>query len=162
MDEASKKTLLRTVPYGLYAATTLKEGGDHHVFILSWFTQTSFDPPLVACGVHKEGNAYQALHGEPGKPLTVNLLAEDQKDLAGEILKKPSFEADTVAGAPYEVGKNGCAALPETLGALELETVEEAGLDGDHAVFICRVTEARTFREGAPLTHANTGWHYGG
>lgn len=162
MDETAKKTLLRTVPYGLYAATTRRPDGEHHIFLLSWFTQVSFDPPLVACGVHKEGKGYASLTGDPGRPMAVNLLGDDQKPLGEALLKKPGFEEDTVAGTPYELAKNGCAILPETLGALELEVVEEAAEDGDHALFICQVTDAHLFEEGQPLTHTNTGWHYAG
>jgi allophanate hydrolase subunit 1 len=39
---------------------------------------------------------------------------------------------------------------------------DEAAAEGDHGLFVCEVVAAHTFRDGDPLTHANTGWKYAG
>ncbi len=160
MDEDAKTTLLRTIPYGLYIACTRGPEGDHHAFLLSWVTQASFEPPLVVCCVNTESTAYQHLTGERPR-MVVNLLADDQKPLATTVLQGARFTSDEMSGEPYKEAENGCAILPSTLGALELHVVDEAH-QGDHAVLVCQVHQAHTFREGEPLTHETSGWTYAG
>lgn len=161
MDEAAKKTQLRSVPYGLYVGCTRGDDGDH-AFLLSWFTQTSFKPPMVAIGVHRESRAYTHLtEGEPGV-IAVSLLGDDQQPFATEVLKGKAIDGDAIAGRPAKRGANGCIVVPDCLGALELEVLEETRAGGDHALFVCKVTEAHAFRDGSILTHEKTGWHYGG
>lgn len=161
MDQAAKKRLLRTVPYGLYVATTKGDDGEH-AFLLSWVTQCSFDPPLVVCCVHREARAYKHLTAAPRAPLAVSVLGVEQQAFATEVLKGHAIEGETIVGEPIRRAKNGCVMVPSCLGALELEVVQEASQEGDHAAFVCRVTEAHAFREGAPMTHESTGWKYGG
>lgn len=159
MDEKAKKKLLRVIPYALYAACTRGPTGEHHVFLLSWVTQASFEPPLVVCCVHRESRAHKELLDS--HVLTLNLLGADQKPFATEILKHAPFTKEDVAGQRFREGANGCAHVTSTLGAIELKVLERVSR-GDHSVFVCEVTDAHAFREGEPLTHENTGWHYGG
>lgn len=160
MDGEAKTSLLREFPYGLFAACTeAPEGGDH-VFLLSWVTQASFDPPLLACCVHRDSTAHDHL-AEPGRPIAVNLLGEDQADLARELLEGPEFGPDEVATTPYKRASNGCALLVETLGALE-GTVRSVAGGGDHDVLVVEVEEAHRFREGDVLTHDSSGMTYAG
>lgn len=161
MDEDAKKTLLRSIPYGLYVACTRSPDGDHHAFLLSWVTQASFKPPLVVCCVHTDSTAYQHLTSEDGAPLAVNLLTADQQPFATAVLQGASFEDGKVGDETYKEAASGCALIPSTLGALEVAVVDEVA-HGDHAVFVCEVTDAHRFREGEPLTHETTGWTYGG
>lgn len=161
MDEDAKTTLLRSIPYGLYAACTQGPEDEHHAFLLSWVTQASFDPPLLACCVHTESTAYKHLTQEPDAPMAINLLAEGQKPFGTAILQGAEFDDGQVGDEPYKEAANGCALIPSTLGALEVTVVDEVA-HGDHAVFVCEVTDAHRFREGDPLTHESTGWTYGG
>ena len=50
MDEAAKKTVLRSFPYGLYAVT-VAHGGEEHGMTANWVTQASFEPPMVVVAV---------------------------------------------------------------------------------------------------------------
>lgn len=160
MDQGTKKTLLRDLPYGLFAACTRSDEGEDHVFLLSWVTQASFDPPLLACCVHTESRAHEHL-SEPGSPLVINLLAADQEELARSILGGPAFEEEQVAGSPVKQASNGCALLVDTLGALEARVVDVAE-GGDHDVFIVEIEDVHRFREGELLTHESSGMVYAG
>ena len=51
MDDNSKKTALRMIPYGLYVMTVEDEDGRISVATVNWVTQASFKPPLLAVGV---------------------------------------------------------------------------------------------------------------
>lgn len=161
MDQAAKKQLLRTIPYGLYAACTRGDDGDQNIFILSWVTQASFDPPLMVACVHKESRAYEHLTAGEREPIAINLLGDDQAALATEILKGAEFHEGQVAGTPYQPAANGCAALPETLGVIEAEVIDEAS-GGDHAILVLELTQATVFRSGEPLTHETSGMKYAG
>ncbi len=49
MNEDSKKTALRMIPYGMYVLTTKSgQGEDVDAATVNWVTQTSFSPPLIA------------------------------------------------------------------------------------------------------------------
>jgi flavin reductase (DIM6/NTAB) family NADH-FMN oxidoreductase RutF len=160
MDEAVKTSLLRDLPYGLFAACTQSPEGEDHVFLLSWVTQASFEPPLLACGVHTDSQAHDHLAQE-GAPIAINLLAEDQADLATALLEGPAFGEDEVADTPYKEAANGCAILPETLGAIEARVVDVAE-GGDHDVLIVEITDAHRFGDGELLTHESSGMTYAG
>ena len=77
MDPAAKKHALRLVPYGLYLAGSRHADGHAAVSLVSWFTQTSFDPPLVVLGMHREGEAFKGVK-ETGV-LAVSLLGAGQR-----------------------------------------------------------------------------------
>lgn len=160
MDQDTKKRLLRELPYGLFAACTRGADGDHHVFLLSWVTQASFSPPLLACGVHTESTAYRHLT-EEDSPLTINLLGEGQAELARRILEGLSFEEGEVDGTEYKEAANGCALLTQTLGAIEADvrSVTEAG---DHDVIVVEVEDVHRFRDGDLLTHQTADMTYAG
>lgn len=161
MDEDAKADLLGTIPYGLYAACTRSPEGEPHAFLLSWMTQASFSPPLVTCCVHTDSTAYTHLTAEDGAPMAINLLGDDQKPFATRVLQGAAFEDGEVGEESYKEATNGCALIPSSLGALEVTVVDEV-VHGDHAVFVCEITDAHAFRGGDPLTHENTGWSYSG
>lgn len=160
MDQGTKQQLLRAVPYGLFAACTRSPEGEDHVFLLSWVTQASFEPPLLACGVHEESRAHEHL-AEEGAPIAINLLGEQQAELARKLLEGPSFEDDEVAGTPRKQGANGCSLLPETLGAIEARVLDVME-GGDHDVVLVEITDVHRFREGELLTHETSGMTYAG
>jgi flavin reductase (DIM6/NTAB) family NADH-FMN oxidoreductase RutF len=160
MDEETKKHLLRDLPYGLFAACTKSPEGEDHVFLLSWVTQASFEPPLLACCVHAESQAHDHL-AEEGRPIAINLLADDQEELARTLLEGPAFEDDEVADTPYKEGANGCALLPETMGAIEARVVSVTE-GGDHDILLVEIEDVHRFREGEILTHESSGMTYAG
>ena len=161
MDAAAKKHALRLVPYGLYLAGSRHADGHTAVSLVSWFTQTSFDPPLVVLGMHREGEALKGVK-ETGV-LAISLLGAEQKDLV-----KPFFKhvvvADGKAGPlPVLVGAaTGCPMLPDLPAALELQVREVHEL-GDHATVILEVVDAHVFhKQMGAIDHKSAGLHYAG
>lgn len=161
MDPAAKKHALRLVPYGLYLAGSRHADGHTAVSLVSWFTQTSFDPPLVVLGMHKEGEAFKGV--KQTGVLAVSLLGASQKDLV-----KPFFKhvvvADGKAG-PLAVAlgpATGCPLLPELPASLELKVRQVLEL-GDHATVLFEVVAAHVHhKEMAALDHKAAGLHYAG
>ena len=158
MDEAAKKVALRMVPYGLYVGGAGHEGRVH-AFLLSWFSQSSFKPPLVMAAIRHESHAH-AMVAAAGV-FSVNLLDKGQKDVAASFLKHAVVEGDRLSGHRYQLGKTGCPILDEAAAWLECKVVDRVPR-GDHEVFVAQVVEAGVRRPGDALGHADTGWHYGG
>ncbi|HVL86933.1 MAG TPA: flavin reductase family protein [Candidatus Thermoplasmatota archaeon] len=158
MDAAAKKLLLRKIPFGLYVCGA-RQGDRVHAFLLSWFTQASFDPPLVALGVKRDGRAHDMLLSD--RAFVVNFLGSDQKQLAVDFLKTAVASGGTISGHPWTPGKNGAPVLDEVPGYLEGRILHHFE-HGDHTVMIGEVTEAAVRRGFDLLTGEQTGWKYGG
>jgi flavin reductase (DIM6/NTAB) family NADH-FMN oxidoreductase RutF len=161
MDAAAKKHALRLVPYGLYLAGSRHADGRKVVSLLSWFTQTSFEPPLVAVGMHREGEAFKGVQ-ETGV-LALNLLGAGQKDLVKPFFKH--VEAKDGKAGPLTV-RDGpatqCPLLPDLPASLELRHRQTLEL-GDHATVLFEVVGAHLHHpEMKALDHASAGLHYAG
>lgn len=161
MDEAAKKHALRLAPYGLYLAGARHADDAKTVSLVSWFTQTSFDPPLVALGMHKESSAYQAVM-ETGV-LSLNVLGAGQEDVLKKFFKHVDVEEGSVAGLTYTDGPaTGCPILTDLPAALELERRDVSDI-GEHATVIFEVVEAHVHdQEAKALSHEMAGLHYAG
>lgn len=166
MDEAAKKKALRMIPYALYLmgvrnAQVKDPASDLNVFVASWVTQVSFKPPMLVVGVKRDARSNAMV--KESRVFTLNLLAGDQKDLAARFFKDVPVTETEMAGLRYERGaETGCPVFPDL--PAHVECVVEHVYDGenDHSVVVARVVGAGHRREAGPLTHAETGWHYGG
>lgn len=161
MDALVKKHALRLVPYGLYLAGAKHADGHLSVSLVSWFTQTSFDPPLVVLGMHRESEAFKAV-GETGV-LALNLLGATQKDLVKSFYKHVEVKdgkAGPLAATPGAT--TGCPVLPDLPASLELR--KRQVLDGgDHATVLFEVVDAHVHhKDMKALDHATAGLHYAG
>ncbi len=166
MDEAAKKQALRMVPYGLYLigvrrAEVKDVATDVNAFIGSWLTQVSFKPPMVAIGVRRDAHSLEMI--KESKVFSVNVLAADQKAFATVFFKDLKVTDTEMSGNAYTRGAlTGCPIITETPASFECEVVHVYEGDNDHAVVVGKVVDAVARKEAAPLTHAETGWHYGG
>lgn len=160
MDAAAKKHALRLVPYGLYLAGTRREDGTKQVSLVSWFTQTSFDPCLVVVGMHREGAAFTAVQ-ETGV-MALNILGEDDAETLKGFYKHVDV-ADGKAGAlDVTYGETDCPMLPALPATVELKLVEITE-GGDHAACIFEVVEAHVHDDSKKaLSHEMCGLHYAG
>ncbi len=161
MDPAAKKHALRLVPYGLYLAGSRHADGHTAVSLVSWFTQTAFDPPLVALGMHREGEAFKGVK-ETGV-LALSLLGAGQKDLVKPFFKHVAV-ADGKAG-PLAVRPGpatGCPLLTDLPASVELKQRHTLEL-GDHATVVFEVVDAHVHHKDlAALDHKTAGLHYAG
>src|SRR3989442_11873763 len=82
MDEAAKKTVLRSFPYGLYAVT-VAHGGEEHGMTANWGTQASFEPPMVVVAVEDTSKTIDPIRHAPHFGL--KLLHEGQRDLSRQL-----------------------------------------------------------------------------
>lgn len=161
MDPAAKKHALRLVPYGLYLAGSRHADGHTAVSLVSWFTQTAFDPPLVVLGMHKEGEAFKGVK-ETGV-LAVSILGAAQKDLVKPFFKHVVVEAGKAGPLAVALGAaTGCPVLPDLPASLELKVRQTLEL-GDHATVVFEVVDAHVHHKDlAALDHKTAGLHYAG
>jgi flavin reductase (DIM6/NTAB) family NADH-FMN oxidoreductase RutF len=161
MDAAAKKHALRLVPYGLYLAGSRHADGHTAVSLVSWFTQTSFDPPLVVLGMHREGEAFKGVQ-ETGV-LALNLLGATQKDWVKPFYKHVAVEGGKAGPLAVRMGEaTGCPLLPDLPASLELKVRQVLEL-GEHATVVLEVVDAHVHhKELAALDHKTAGLHYAG
>ena len=156
MDEASKKTALRMIPYGMFVLTSKsKEGKDVGEATVNWVTQTSFSPPLVAVGVKADSGTHQ--HIKDTGVFAMNVISKDQIDLAFNFFKSHERGGDTIGGEAFTAG-------PETSRPLlgnSLAWWESKVALGDHTLFVGEVLEAGDRNEDPTILMRGHNLNYG-
>lgn len=138
MDADAKKTVLRMIPYGLYILTG-EANGEVAAASVSWVTQVSFKPPLVAVGVKADSGPH-AIIKEAGA-FAVNILGKSDEAMAHTFFKHAVREGNTVSGEPFHTGETGAPILDNAPACFECKLVETVEM-GDHSVFIGEVVGA--------------------
>ena len=149
MDDATRKTALRMIPYGIYVLTARGADGTLYAATVNWVTQTAFAPPMVVVGVKADSGAYAGLK-EAGQ-FVLNMLGKDQKGAAFTFFKPAEVADGAISGEPYRNAANGAPILENAVAAVECRLVELVE-KGDHHVVIAEVTEAHVHKqpEGRP------------
>jgi flavin reductase (DIM6/NTAB) family NADH-FMN oxidoreductase RutF len=158
MDANTKKQVLRTFTYGLYAISCADEG-EVNAFTANWLSQASFDPPLLMVSVENVTRSLpMILHSGI---FTVNVLRSGDRELAGKLGKSALKFPDKLAGIDYEIGANGCPILHDALAWVACE-VRHSVPSGDSTVIIAEVVDTGMLAEGAALTMAEAGFRHAG
>lgn len=158
MDAAAKKDLLRRLPFGLFAVT-VSDGETTNAFTANWLTQAAFEPPMIMVAVENAGRSIDMIRASG--VFAVNLLGEDQRDLAGQLGRSFARNPQKLAGVPQHAAPNGCPILAEALGWLTCRVNGETPA-GDHTVFVAEITDAGILRDGPILTMRTAGFRYSG
>src|SRR5690348_17771392 len=99
MNEDAKKKLLRMIPHALYLLTSKAEG-KVTASTVSWVTQASFQPPLVAVGLKKDSNTFEVVKKAQG--FVLNFLGKEQKEVAQKFFKHVEPEGKHLAGEIFQ------------------------------------------------------------
>lgn len=158
MDNAIAKKTLRMFSYGLYIVTSAAEG-DVGAFTANWVGQVAFEPRMVAVSVENDAHALDVIR--KGGVFAVNILEQDQRELAGQFGRATAKVGNKLEGYTYSAGSTGSPILSETVGSVECRVVLENPV-GDHVLFVGEVVDAHLNREGEPLTMRNAGFRYSG
>src|SRR5713226_8072883 len=108
LDPNTKKQVLRTFTYGLYAVSCANEG-EVNIFTANWLTQVSFDPPLLAVSVENASKSLPMILRS--RVFIVNVLRSGARELAGKLGKSALKQPDKLGGIGYDIGANGCPIL---------------------------------------------------
>ena len=158
VDEAAKKSALRMIPYGLFVAGTAADG-KVDAFAVTWLTQASFDPPLVALAIRVGTLPYEMV--SQGRVFSVTVLTSGQKELAARFFRHIEPHDGKFGDAPYVLTTDGCPVLADGLAWWQCRVVDVLA-KGDHHLFLGEVVDAGVLRDGQPLSLRETGFSYGG
>ena len=158
MDPATKKKVLRTFTYGLYAVSCASEG-EVNVFTANWLTQVSFEPPLIAVSVENTSKSLPMILRS--RVFTVNVLRSGSRELAGKLGKSALQHPEKLSGVEYDLGANGCPILHEALAWIACE-VRNTAPAGDSTLIVAEVVDVGILGEGQALTMAEAGFRHAG
>lgn len=139
MDENSKKTALRMIPYGIYVLTARSDDGAIGAATVNWVTQTAFAPPLIVVGVKADSGAYATLKNSGS--FALNMLGKGQQGLAFAFFKPADVDGNRISGEPFELGSTGAPLLENAQAAVECK-VTEIVEQGDHHIVVGEVVDA--------------------
>ena len=158
LDLEAKKVLLRKIPHGLFICG-VRDGEEINGFTASWVTQGSFNPPLVVISVRSDGSSHEIIKNT--RMFSLNMLREDQKDLAAVFFKPQKGLGGRFESTKYHFGELGLPVLDDAIGAVECQLIGEV-IHGDHSVFVAEVKHAKLIKDSKGLELSSTGWNYGG
>jgi len=159
MDPATKKTVLRSFTYGLYAITA-KHGDELSAMTVNWITQSSFEPPLIALAVESDSHSHKVI--EAAGAFAVNVYETGEREFAGGLGRTYAKHPDKLDGLDTKPGPvTGSPLLNNALAWVECKIISRTP-SGDHTLFIAEVVEVGINREGVPLTLKETGFKYAG
>jgi flavin reductase (DIM6/NTAB) family NADH-FMN oxidoreductase RutF len=158
LDPNTKKQVLRTFTYGLYAVSCANEG-EVNIFTANWLSQISFDPPLLALSVENTSKSLPMILRS--RIFTINVLRAGGRELAGKLGKSAIQHPDKLTGIVYELGANGCPILQDALGWVAC-TVLHTTEAGDSTLIVGEVVDVGMVGEGQPLTMAEAGFRHAG
>jgi len=156
--EAKKHTLRL-----LHHNVAIVSAGKHEEAVgatVTWFMQTSFDPPLVTMAVKTDSRLYTAI--KDNMNVVISLVKQDDKGLAGAFFKPGSWEGEKFGGFPASAHDLGGAVLDASPAWLagEVKSIIE---EGDHHLVIVEVVDSGIHKEEEKaMCLSETGWHYGG
>ncbi len=155
----AKKHTLRLLHHNV-AIVSSGKGEDAVGATVTWFMQSSFDPPLVTLAIKADSRLYQAV--KANRNLIISLVRKDDKALAGAFFKPGSWQGETFGGFPASAHERGGAILSSSPAWLACEvkhTIEE----GDHHLVIAQIIDSGIHKEAEQaMCLSETGWHYGG
>src|SRR3954447_10978095 len=164
MDEAEKKTVLRSFTYGLYVVTC-RHAGQDNAFTANWLTQVSFEPPLLALSVENDSVSLPLIRASG--MFAVCVLSSEQRETAGTWGRSLRRAPAKLEGFPWQpaIGAaaedDGPLALADSLGWVTC-AVESETPAGDSTLLVARVVDAHVQRSGEPLTMRAAGFRHSG
>ena len=149
-------TALDKLAYGVYVVT-LRNEAVINAFTASWISQVSFDPPLIMIAVHRAHFSHFLLEG--GGNFAINILGENQGELARLFYTPVGAEEQERVGVPFITRKSGAPILREAMAYLDCQLVTSYEA-GDHTIYLGQVIDSGVAREGNPLTTQQLGERY--
>lgn len=146
MDAQAKKTALRMIPYGIYVLTARTPEGAVVAASVTWVTQSSFEPPIVAVAIRGDTRPNAVVRAS--RAFALNFLAKEQAEVAVTFFKGQPVEGDSIGGQRYAAGATGSPILAEASAWLDCRVVEVVER-GDHHLFLGEVVDAGVAREPA-------------
>ena len=141
-DQSPISDTLRKLNYGIYVVTSLKSADELttrnadwvSASTISWATQVSLNPDLLAVAVQKDSNLAETI--QRSQNFALHILAEGDRDVVKDFDGPADFDDDQVNGYDFDKGTSGAPILKQGLGVIECTLHDAITLDGDHMLFI--------------------------
>jgi len=159
VDPKIKKQVLNLFQYGIYICTSKSEGQISSSSI-TWVTQSSFHPPLLAMAVKVETGIYETI--KSANQFALHVVPEDGKELARRFFRPAHVEDGRINGVPFEVDEEYDLPILLSAPAYLIGSVQEIIKMGDHHIFIAEVIDAVVKHSTEPILLRDTGWSYSG
>jgi flavin reductase (DIM6/NTAB) family NADH-FMN oxidoreductase RutF len=158
MNTKNKKTILRKMPSGLLIVTA-KDGKQGTGAVISFVTQVSFDPALIAIAIRKDSSFY--ITAKDNEYLAIHFPSKKQQAIVASFFKVKDKSDRTINGYNFKWSELNNPLLEDLPMILEVK-VTEIVERGDHPIFICEVVNSILREDVKTLSMADTNWHYGG
>ena len=153
-DKANKNdlTALFKIGYGLYVVTS-NDGKRDNGLIVNTVSQVTDNPNRIAVTINKANYSYHVIH-KTGK-MNVNCLSEDAPFMIFENFGFQSGRTvDKFQGILTSRSDNGITFLQQYINSfMSLEVEQCVDLD-THAMFVCKVVEARVLSDKPTMTYS--------
>ena len=160
MDDKLKKGVLKLLTYGLYVLTSI-DCDEIAAGTVSWFSQASFNPPLVSAAIKVDSRLHSIV--DHSRIFAVNILRDDQKEIASAFFRSTQLSEGLINGYAFEPGSMTKAPLLIDLPAWLEARVLDSVTQGDHALYVAEVINVGMREpQPKPLVLWDTGWSYGG
>jgi len=148
------QALFRQLSAGVYVVGAARNER-RDAFTAAWVMQVSFDPLLLALSIHPQHASYALVMDS--RAFTVNVLKQDQLDVARRFGTRSGRESDKLADVRWHPGRSGAPILDDALAYFDCEVTEHRTA-GDHELLLGRVVDGRIIDPNAvPLTYQETG-----
>jgi flavin reductase (DIM6/NTAB) family NADH-FMN oxidoreductase RutF len=146
--------LFRRLSTGVYVVGVAHRGRAN-AFTAAWVTQVSFDPLLIAISVNPENYSYSLL--KQSNVFALNVLGQDQLDLARHFGTQSGKDLDKLAGHRWHPGALGVPVLNDAAAYLECRITGSTPA-GDHEIIIAEAVGGGVIDDTAePMSYAQTG-----
>lgn len=163
MSEDVVGEILRRFPYGFYSITS-RSGDEVNAMVLTWITQASFEPRLIALALQRTSHTYGLV--KAGRVFAVNLFQRGDFDIIRPLTKGREKEPEKMAEVAYSPApETGCPVVEGAAAYVECEVEQILETGGDHDIVLGRVIGGESFRPGEAgdtLSLPDIGWSYGG
>jgi flavin reductase (DIM6/NTAB) family NADH-FMN oxidoreductase RutF len=159
MNEQAKSELLKKLTYGLFVMTAA-DGNERGGMVVTWVTQASFDPPLVAVAV--QNTSHTCAVTKQSGTFALNFMDDEQRKLAGAFGQKYKKVGDKFQDHPQHPGAaTGSPILDAAFGYLECR-VKGWLAGGDHDIVLGEIVEAQLNNDATLMTTVSSGMGYAG
>lgn len=143
---------LYKISYGMYVVSSKKEDKFNGQIANTAFQVTS-QPPQVSVSINKENLTHRFI--QESKVFTISVLERDAPmKFIGHFGFRSGREIEKFKNIEYKLGITGVPVVIEnSLGYIECEVTGSMDV-GTHTVFVGKVVDAKTIRDGEPMTYA--------
>lgn len=154
-----KKKVLKSFTYGMFIFTT-KANEKISAGSVTWVTQCSFQPPLVAVGLRTDGGPYHV--ARQSGLFALHVVPSGNKNLARSFFRTARVEGNRINGYSFTFDPQYNIPLLDDSPAYLICEVREIVERGDHHLVIGEVMDAGMREDVDPMVLLDTGWSYSG